>query len=161
GRLERGRDLLRARLARRGIDLSAALPPAALAPESLSAAEVAAVARGAAQSTSARAAHLAACALRTAAAPCLAGAAAVLAGARALRAPRPPAPAALHAVAPPAREAALDRHGDPLPAGALARLGTVRLRSEGGLSAIAFSPDGKWLAGGGWASSVVIWNAET
>jgi hypothetical protein len=55
----------------------------------------------------------------------------------------------------PARPAAhdphADRHGDPLPAGVTARLGTARLQhvvdqGNEGLGALAFSPDGAVLA---------------
>src|SRR5262249_50915883 len=42
-----------------------------------------------------------------------------------------------------------DRHGDPLPPGAVARLGTVRWRHDGGVGHVVFSPDDKILAAGG------------
>lgn len=59
------------------------------------------------------------------------------------------------AAAPP--WAGRDRYGDPLPPGALARCGTVRLRSVGG--PFALSPDGKTVATGG--DQIRLWDAKT
>src|SRR5436190_1292179 len=46
------------------------------------------------------------------------------------------------------RAARVDRHGEPLPPGALARLGTLKWQQKTGVTAVAFSPDGKTLAAG-------------
>jgi WD40 repeat protein len=42
-----------------------------------------------------------------------------------------------------------DLHGDPLPVGAVARIGTVRWRTSSALGTLAFSSDGRYLAASG------------
>jgi WD40 repeat protein len=56
-----------------------------------------------------------------------------------------------------------DTFGDPLPPGAVVRLGTQRLHHGGEVAAVAWSPDGKWLASGGGFSdyAVSIWDVAT
>jgi RNA polymerase sigma factor (sigma-70 family) len=55
----------------------------------------------------------------------------------------------------------VDRQGDPLPEGGLARIGTLRFRHGHTVSAIAFSPDGKTLATASWDREVRLWERAT
>ncbi len=66
-------------------------------------------------------------------------------------------PAACAAAAPPART---DRHGDSLPPGAVARLGTNRFRVPIPWC-LAFSLDGKSLVSGGEDGHLHVWEAAT
>jgi WD40 repeat protein len=55
----------------------------------------------------------------------------------------------------------LDLYGDRMPAGAVARLGTVRWRQWASTVQLAFSPDGRTLLGSGGAGRLVVWDAAT
>ena len=55
----------------------------------------------------------------------------------------------------------LDRFGDPLPPGALARLGTLRWRHGDQVMTVAFSPDGKTVASGSMDESIHLFDAKT
>src|SRR5262249_29371495 len=55
---------------------------------------------------------------------------------------------------------ATDLYGDPLPAGAIARLGTVRLRQDGNVTCLAVLPDGKRLVSAS-ESSLHLWDMAT
>jgi RNA polymerase sigma factor (sigma-70 family) len=185
GRLERGRARLRERLTRRGLTLPVALAAAGIdqrasmglaasLAEATVRSAVAFVAGGAPASViPARVAMLADGGLKGRAATKKVGAAlALMTGALiatagvALRQDAPmnssggdPRAKGLPGRLPPAR---LDAHGDPLPSGAVSRLGTLRFRHRAPVNGVAYSPDGKLLAtGGSHDYQVRLWEAAT
>ncbi len=58
--------------------------------------------------------------------------------------------------APVEKQVGTDAYGDPLPPGALARLGTVRFRAGSGVSFLAYTADGKTIAYDGHGSDDAI-----
>lgn len=58
------------------------------------------------------------------------------------------------------RPARTDDNGDPLPDGAVCRLGSLRFRQESGVGALSRAPDGKTLASSGF-QEVKLWGAAT
>ncbi len=66
---------------------------------------------------------------------------------------------AVFAAAPP--QLRHDPYGDVLPACALARIGTSRLRHGGEVVALAFAPDGKTLASVGEDQTMALWESRT
>src|SRR5258708_29647756 len=66
-----------------------------------------------------------------------------------------------HLSLPPKTSCALDCYGDPLPADALARMGTLRFRRSLSHSAIVFSPDGKTIALAATDHLIHLWNPAT
>src|SRR5688572_29342896 len=55
----------------------------------------------------------------------------------------------------------VDTYGDPLPDGAIARLGTIRLRHCETVSFVRFAPDGKRLFSRGRDNAICIWDVAT
>lgn len=62
------------------------------------------------------------------------------------------------AAAPPARRSRVET---PLPAGALYRLGSLRLRHQGRIEGLAISPDGQTVASLGRGSELRLWDRST
>jgi RNA polymerase sigma factor (sigma-70 family) len=181
GRLERGRARLHARLVRRGLALPAALAAvevargaATLPPRLVCSAVQAGLAFAARNGgVSEQVALLAEAGLPAIGLArgkwvlaLLLAASAVAAGAgmlahQALAGKSPPLAAEGGAEPETAPAARTDRYGDPLPPGALARLGTVRFRHPGQILAFALSPDGKTVATGGYPGEVRLWESAT
>lgn len=67
----------------------------------------------------------------------------------------------VEATAPPTWKPRNDLHGDALPGGATARLGTARFRHGSSIACIAYSADGKLLATGGSDNKIRLFDAET
>jgi WD40 repeat protein len=61
----------------------------------------------------------------------------------------------------PLKQARIDRQGDPLPAGALARLGSVRFRHCYELKSIVFGPLDRTLFAAGSDGMIRVWDAST
>jgi RNA polymerase sigma factor (sigma-70 family) len=162
-RLERGRELLRCRLARRGVTLSAALSVVGLTQQTSNGAPA-----GLAAAVCAKAAGLAHCTVRGLAFKVagllligLVAAGAGLLAHQALAPTTPELPAAVAALpADPAAEAGRDHQGDPLPDEALARLGTLRFRHGGHIRSLGFSANGRQVVANG-SDGVRVWEAAT
>jgi RNA polymerase sigma factor (sigma-70 family) len=75
----------------------------------------------------------------------------------------PPPPAAGADAAPPGDGAGSrpDADDEPLPAEAVARLGTTRLRHGEPITSLAFAPDGKTLVSCGQGDGIRVWDAAT
>jgi RNA polymerase sigma factor (sigma-70 family) len=174
GRLARARDLLRTRLARRGVDLSGATVATLLAQDVASAVapallghtlqaavsfaagpaaatQAVALAKGALQTmTSTRHWHALALVLALGAIACALAAVTGPAGQRGTTAAPLPRPFPR-----------LDAAGGPLPPGAIARLGTVRFRHGGDVTTVVHFPGGQTVASGSRDGTVRLWSSRT
>jgi WD40 repeat protein len=60
----------------------------------------------------------------------------------------------------PGAQQTTDRHGDPLPAGAAMRLGTVRYRQDERIERISYSPDGRYVVTDNGNLGLQVWDAH-
>jgi WD40 repeat protein len=175
-RIAHARRLLQERLARRGVTLSAALTAGSLCGRPASAALVQRTAQAAVQVAAGQAARavspsvaalvakgtqaMTAAQLGVATLLLLAAGLLGLGWAVGQRPDESPEPRDQQPAAK-SEEQRADLHGDPLPDGALARLGTVRWRHGDQVLALAYSSDGKLLASGSMDEAVHLWDAKT
>jgi RNA polymerase sigma factor (sigma-70 family) len=167
--LEHGKQLLQTRLARRGLTLAGAVVVPALATAIPSQALAGAVRRTAATARAiALAEPLLAATGKLKIVLALLLLVAVVAAGAGLAAFGPPSdpPPVTQPKDPPPQNAGkemerVDALGDPLPPGALFRLGTVRLRHGATLFTVACSPTADLIASGGWDRNIRLWDATT
>jgi RNA polymerase sigma factor (sigma-70 family) len=171
-RLERGRELLRTRLIGRGLTLSgallgavlvrgatAAVPPVLAGAASRAAAPFAAGTALLTQGLTAGWRKVAAVLLLA-----VGVATAGVFGHRLASSGGPPGDRPARAADAPAAEGrrpATDQLTEPLPAGAVARLGTMRFQHGADVNAVAFTSDGKGLVSASLAGTVCLWDAAT
>jgi RNA polymerase sigma factor (sigma-70 family) len=156
GRLGRGRELLRQRLAARGLAVPAVLAGVLVADAAVPPALLSATVRAVLVTTAATAAGSVPALVLAVVLLAVVGTGAGLA----LRPDEKPAPA----TAPPAVAAGprVDRYGDPLPTGAISRIGTTRLKlpAHSVVYSAVYSADSRWLATGA-TYDLRVWDARS